>query len=335
MNELDLGKEKINRLIAKFSVPCVISMVVAALYNIVDQIFIGWSEAGAFGNAATNIVYPFTVLALGLALLIGDGAASGFSIALGMNEKKSAEKFVGNGLAVLVSVSVILCIIGFIFRKGILSLFGANPAEELCYQYAADYFFVICAGLPFYMIGQGLNGSIRADGSPKYAMSCTLSGAIANLILDPVFIFMFGMGVKGAAIATVIGQIITFGMSVTYLFRPKQFKISRESLCLDLKVISKIASVGMASLLVQLSIVIIIAVHKRSESVFLIDFFIMNTSFLYILRLIFFQSISDCFYTIRLFDAFRFQSRFAASNQARFGFCTNLLHIVYRVPVCL
>ena len=263
MNELDLGKEKINRLIAKFSVPSVISMVVAALYNIVDQIFIGWSEAGAFGNAATNIVYPFTVLALGLALLIGDGAASGFSIALGMNEKKSAERFVGNGLAVLVSVSVILCIIGFIFRKGILSLFGANPAEELCYQYAEDYFFVICAGLPFYMIGQGLNGSIRADGSPKYAMSCTLSGAIANLILDPVFIFMFGMGVKGAAIATVIGQIITFSMSVTYLFRPKLFKISRESLCLDLKVISKITSVGMASLIVQLSIVIIIAVNNN------------------------------------------------------------------------
>jgi len=113
VNELDLGKEKINRLIVKFSVPCVISMVVAALYNIVDQIFIGWSEAGAFGNAATNIVYPFTVLALGLALLIGDGAASGFSIARGMNEKKRADKFVGNGLAVLVSISVIhltLCV---------------------------------------------------------------------------------------------------------------------------------------------------------------------------------------------------------------------------------
>lgn len=263
MNELDLGKEKINRLIVKFSVPCVISMVVAALYNIVDQIFIGWSEAGAFGNAATNIVYPFTVLALGLALLIGDGAASGFSIARGMNEKKRADKFVGNGLAVLVSISVILCIFGFVFRKNILSLFGANPEEELCYQYATDYFLVICAGLPFYMIGQGLNGSIRADGSPKYAMSCTLAGAIVNLILDPVFIFVFGMGVKGAAIATVIGQILTFGMSIAYLFRPKQFKISKVSVGLDLKVIGKIVTVGMASLIVQLSIVIIIAVNNN------------------------------------------------------------------------
>ena len=263
MNELDLGKEKITRLIAKFSIPCVISMVVAALYNIVDQIFIGWSEAGAFGNAATNIVYPFTVLALGLALLIGDGAASGFSISLGMNEKKRADKFVGNGLVVLVSVSVILCILGFVFRRNILSLFGANPKEELCYQYATDYFLVICAGLPFYMIGQGLNGSIRADGSPKYAMSCTLTGAIANLILDPLFIFVFGMGVKGAAIATVIGQILTFCMSIAYLFRSKQFKISKESVGLDLKVIGKIVTVGMASLIVQLSIVIIIAVNNN------------------------------------------------------------------------
>lgn len=261
--ELNLGEEKIGNLIRRFSIPCVISMVVAALYNIVDQIFIGWSEAGAFGNAATNIVYPFTVLALGLALLIGDGTASGFSIALGQQAQKKANKSIGNGLIMLIGISILLCSIGFVFRKSILAVFGADPAEELCYKYANDYYIVICTGLPFYMIGQGLNGSIRADGSPRYAMSCTLAGAIANLILDPLFIFGFGMGVRGAAIATVIGQILTFGMSIAYLMRAKHFRLSKYAASLDLHIIGKIISIGMASLIVQLSIVIIIAVNNN------------------------------------------------------------------------
>ena len=261
--ELNLGEEKIGNLIRRFSIPCVISMVVAALYNIVDQIFIGWSEAGAFGNAATNIVYPFTVLALGLALLIGDGTASGFSIALGQQAQKKANKSISNGLIMLIGISILLCSIGFVFRKSILAVFGADPAEELCYKYANDYYIVICTGLPFYMIGQGLNGSIRADGSPRYAMSCTLAGAIANLILDPLFIFGFGMGVRGAAIATVIGQILTFGMSIAYLMRAKHFRLSKYAASLDLHIIGKIISIGMASLIVQLSIVIIIAVNNN------------------------------------------------------------------------
>ena len=261
--ELNLGEEKIGNLIRRFSIPCVISMVVAALYNIVDQIFIGWSEAGAFGNAATNIVYPFTVLALGLALLIGDGTASGFSIALGQQAQKKANKSIGNGLIMLIGISILLCSIGFVFRKSILAVFGADPAEELCYKYANDYYIVICTGLPFYMIGQGLNGSIRADGSPRYAMSCTLAGAIANLILDPLFIFGLGMGVRGAAIATVIGQMLTFGMSIAYLMRAKHFRLSKYAASLDLHIIGKIISIGMASLIVQLSIVIIIAVNNN------------------------------------------------------------------------
>ena len=261
--ELNLGEEKIGNLIRRFSIPCVISMVVAALYNIVDQIFIGWSEAGAFGNAATNIVYPFTVLALGLALLIGDGTASCFSIALGQQAPKKANKSIGNGLIMLIGISILLCSIGFVFRKSILAVFGADPAEELCYKYANDYYIVICTGLPFYMIGQGLNGSIRADGSPRYAMSCTLAGAIANLILDPLFIFGLGMGVRGAAIATVIGQMLTFGMSIAYLMRAKHFRLSKYAARLDLHIIGKIISIGMASLIVQLSIVIIIAVNNN------------------------------------------------------------------------
>ena len=263
MKELNLGTENIGSLIKRFSIPCVISMVVAALYNIVDQIFIGWSEVGAYGNAATNIVYPFTVLALGLALLVGDGAAAGFSIALGKGDKKQANRNVGNGLMILICLSLILCVIGFICRTQILGLFGGNPDEAECYGYATDYFKIICAGIPFYMIGQGLNGSIRADGSPKFAMACTLAGAITNLIFDPVLIFGFNMGVKGAAIATIMGQILTFAMSVVYLSKSKNFTIGKEGIKLDGTTSASIVSVGMASLIVQLSIVIIIAVNNN------------------------------------------------------------------------
>jgi len=263
MKELDLGTGKIGSLVKRFSIPCVISMVVAALYNIVDQIFIGWSEAGAYGNAATNIVYPFTVFALGLALLVGDGAAAGFSIALGKGDKKQANKNVGNGLMILICLALILCAIGFICRTQILGLFGGNPDEAECYGYATDYFKIICAGIPFYMMGQGLNGSIRADGSPKFAMACTLAGAIINLIFDPVLIFGFNMGVKGAAIATIMGQILTFAMSIIYLSKAKNFKIDKDGLMLDGKTSASIVSVGMASLIVQLSIVIIIAVNNN------------------------------------------------------------------------
>lgn len=263
MNELNLGTGKIGGLIRKFSIPCVISMVVAALYNIVDQIFIGWSEAGAYGNAATNIVYPFTVLALGLALLIGDGAAAQFSIALGKNDTKQANKDIGNGFVILIRLAVVLCIIGLLCRTQVLALFGGNPEEVECYQYATDYYKIICIGIPFYIIGQGLNGSIRADGSPKFAMACTLAGAITNLTLDPVFIFGFRMGVKGAAIATILGQIVTFVMSIWYLTRSKNFRINREAVKMDLSTGGRIVSVGMASLIVQLSIVVIIAVNNN------------------------------------------------------------------------
>ena len=263
MKNYDLGSEKIGRLVRHFAVPCVISMLVAALYNIVDQIFIGWSRAGAFGNAATNIVYPFTVLALGLALLVGDGSAAMFSLALGEQDKEKADKCVGTGFSFLVILSVLLCALGFLFKNQILAVFGANPDEKLCYDFANEYFTVICMGLPFYMIGQGLNGAIRADGSPKFAMTCTLVGAVSNIILDPVFIFVFGMGVKGAAIATVIGQILTFAMSIFYIFRSKNFRLSLKCLKPDFILLARISMIGMASLIVQLSIVIVIAVNNN------------------------------------------------------------------------
>ena len=263
MKELDLGKEKISKLIKKFAIPCVISMIVAALYNIVDQIFIGWSEAGAFGNAATNIVYPFTVISLAFALLIGDGSAALFSLSLGAKDKEKANKSIGNGLILLIFISIILTVIGLVLNKQILSLFGGNPSEVECYQYAKDYLRIICYGLPFYIIGQGLNASIRNDGSPKYAMFATIVGAISNIILDPIFIFVFKMGVKGAAIATIIGQILTFIISILYLKKSKQFKVDKESVKLDKGICTKAISLGLASLITQLAIVIIIAVANN------------------------------------------------------------------------
>ena len=158
---------------------------------------------------------------------------------------------------ILFCLALGLCAIGFICQTQILGLFGGNPAEAECYGYATDYFKIICADIPFYMIGQGLNGSIRADGSPKFAMACTLAGAITNLI------FGFNMGVKGAAIATIMGQILTFAMSVIYLSKAKNFTIGKEVIKLDGKTSASIVSVGMASLIVQLSIVIIIAVNNN------------------------------------------------------------------------
>ena len=263
MKESFLATEKTSRLIRKFAIPCCISMVVAALYNIVDQVYIGWSAAGANGNAATNIVYPFTVIALALALLAGDGAAASFSLFQGSREERKANKCIGNGLVMLIIFSIVLLAAGLIFQKQITGLFGANPAEELCYQYAQDYYFWICLGLPFYIIGQGMNASIRADSSPRFAMAATLAGSIANIILDPVFIFALKMEVKGAAIATVIGQIVTFTMSVIYLTRSKSFKITRDSMVLSKTIVSKELAIGLASLIIQLAIVAIITVANN------------------------------------------------------------------------
>lgn len=263
MEKLDLEKEKVSKLIKKFAIPCVISMVVAALYNIVDQIFIGWSEAGAFGNAATNIVYPFTVISLAFALLIGDGAAALFNLSLGAKDSDTANKSIGNGLIYLIIISIILTTIGLIFNKQILALFGGNPNEKECYQYAIDYLRIICYGLPFYIIGQGLNASIRSDGNPKYAMFATIIGAITNIILDPIFIFVLKIGVKGAAIATVIGQILTFIVSILYFKKSKLFKINKKYMKLKFSIFKKIISLGLASLITQLAIVIIIAVANN------------------------------------------------------------------------
>lgn len=256
LKNYDLGKEKISKLLLNFSIPCIISMLVGALYNIVDQIFIGWG-VGYLGNTATNIVYPFTVIALALALLLGDGASALFSLSLGSKDDKKVSKSIGNAVVTLVLVSLVLTIFGFVFKSNILKLFGVTEAS---FDFANDYLTIILIGIPFYVIGQGLNGIIRADGSPRYAMIATLSGAILNIILDPIAIFALGMGIKGAAIATIVGQIITFIFTVLYFRKSKKFKLSKDSLKPDKEVIKREALLGVSSFITQISIVLVIAV---------------------------------------------------------------------------
>lgn len=256
LKNYDLGKEKISKLLLNFSIPCIISMLVGALYNIVDQIFIGWG-VGYLGNTATNIVYPFTVIALSLALLFGDGASALFSLSLGSKDDKKVSKSIGNAVITLVLVSLVLTLFGFIFKGNILKLFGVTEAS---FDFANDYLTVILIGIPFYVIGQGLNGIIRADGSPRYAMIATLSGAILNIILDPIAIFALGMGIKGAAIATIVGQIVTFILTVLYFRKSKKFKLSKDSLKPNKEVIKREALLGVSSFITQISIVLVIAV---------------------------------------------------------------------------
>lgn len=205
--------EPIGRLIAKFAIPCVISLLVNSLYNIVDQIFIGWG-VGYLGNGATNVVFPITIIALALSLMIGDGGAAYLSLKLGEGNIEQAKKGVGNAVTMVTVVSIVLLVVFLIWIDPILTLFGAT---DVLRPYALEYGTVIGIGLPFMMIPAALNSMIRADGSPKYAMFSMALGAVINTVFDPIFIFVFHMGVRGAAIATVMGQVATFLVSVFYL----------------------------------------------------------------------------------------------------------------------
>ena len=198
-----LGTEKIGKLIRKFSIPCIISMLVNSLYNIVDQIFIG-RGVGYLGNGATNIVFPLSMIALALSLMLGDGASAYLSLKLGEKKNKEAAKGVGNGIMMSVIISLIFCIITLVFLPQLLNIFGCTDALR---EYALSYGKIIAIGFPFMMIGTTLNSIIRADGSPKFSMISMVSGAVLNTILDPIFIFVFKMGVEGAAIATIISQL--------------------------------------------------------------------------------------------------------------------------------
>lgn len=259
MKNLDLGRERIGKLLISFSVPCIISMLVGALYNIVDQIFIG-NGVGYLGNAATNVVYPFTVVALSMALLIGDGTSALFSLNLGKKDYDRANKGVGNSIICMVITSIFITLLGFTCCEEILKAFGVTSGT---YGYAKDYYQVILVGMPFYILSSGLNGIIRADGSPKFAMFATLIGAILNIILDPIAIFVLDLGVKGAAIATIVGQIISCLVTLAYFFKPKKVKLSLSAFRLDKKICKQIIMLGISSFITQISIVIVIAVANN------------------------------------------------------------------------
>ena len=214
-----LGTEPVGRLMKGYAVPCIISLLVGALYNIVDQIFIAnASYLGSYGNAANTVVFPLTVVALAIAVMVGDGCCAYVSMALGRGEPEKAKRSVGNAVVLTLAASLVLTAVYLLFADGIIAMFGGTVNEET-FRQSREYFFYITLGIPFYMFGQAMNPIIRADGSPKFAMVSTLTGAVINIILDPIFIFGFRWGMMGAAVATVIGQAATAVLAAWYLLR--------------------------------------------------------------------------------------------------------------------
>lgn len=251
--------EPIGRLIVKFAVPSVIALLVNSLYNIVDQIFIGWG-VGYLGNGATNIVFPITIIALALSMMIGNGGAAYLSLKMGEGEVETAKKGVGNAVTLVTIVSILLAVIFLVWIDPILTLFGAT---DVLRPFALEYGFIIGAGLPFMMISAAINSMIRADGSPKYAMLSMVIGTIINVILDPVFIFVFQMGVKGAAIATIIGQVASFVVSVLYMPHFKSVQLHKSSFAPCAKVSVNIVIFGLSSFITQFAITIVMALTNN------------------------------------------------------------------------
>ena len=254
-----LGTEKIGKLIRKFSIPCIISMLVNSLYNIVDQIYIG-QGVGYLGNGATNIVFPIVMISLAFSLMLGDGSSAYLSLKLGEKKKKDAELGIGNGIMLSVIVSIIFCAITLAFLPQLLNLFGCTANLK---DYAIAYGRIIAIGLPFSMIGTTLNSIIRADGSPKYSMMSMVSGAILNTILDPVFIFVFNKGVEGAAMSTLVSQVLTFVLNIVYIRKFKSIKLTKESLKLKANVCKKIATLGISSFITEMSIVCVMTAENN------------------------------------------------------------------------
>ena len=252
MKELNLGKDKINKLILSFSIPCVISMLINSIYNIVDQIFIG-KGVGTLGNAATNVIFPLIIIFNAVAGLIGNGAAANLSLKLGEKNKKAAAKSIGQAVSLTIILSIVISGIAYIFLPQLVYLFGCT---ESVYKYAVNYGRIIVIGAPFMLIYLSFSSIIRADGSPKYSMIMLVIGAIINIILDPIFIFGFDMGVKGGALATIIGQIVSFVIAIIYLFKIKSVKLTRNDFKLD-KDVFRILALGISSFITQATILVL------------------------------------------------------------------------------
>lgn len=250
--------------IRKYSVPCILSLLVGSLYNIVDQIFIATTPGlGANGNAATNAVFPLTVLALAVATWIGDGACTKISISLGSGEEKPAGKAAGNAIVLSLLCGFLLLAVYLLFSDFWLVLFGAG-VSEITMNLASEYFFWICIGLPVYLFSQAMNPVIRADGSPAFAMICILAGALTNVVLDPLFLFVFKMGISGAAIATILGQLVSSLISLVRILNFRQIELKARDLILSNRILSDMARYGFSSFLTQFSLVISMAAANTS-----------------------------------------------------------------------
>lgn len=254
-----LGTEHIGKLMQKYAIPCVISLLVGALYNIVDQIFIANATyLGSYGNAANTVVFPLTVVALAIGVMIGDGCCAFVSISLGQNTLQKAKRSVGNAVVMCIISSLFLTALYLIFANQILAMFGGTINEQTFYH-SQQYFFYITLGIPFYMFGQAMNPIIRADGNPKFAMIATLTGALLNIILDPVFIFCFHWGMMGAAVATVAGQIVTAVLSIWYLCNMRIIRPERTDFHLSKSICTRTLTLGATSFLSQISLVLAMA----------------------------------------------------------------------------
>lgn len=253
-----LATEKVGALLRKFAVPCIFSLIISCLYNIVDQIFVG-NGVGYLGNAATGIIFPITVVGWGASLLFGDGAAAWLSVSFGRNETRDIPISVGNSILCSFLSGVFIAAIGYLAGDGLLRLIGATDANL---SLAHDYGFIIYTMMPLALVQNTLASIIRADGSPRYAMGAMLIGAVINIIGDPTAIFVLRMGIKGAAYATILGQFVSFLICALYLRKSKTFKLSLKSFCPNWGILKRIMALGTSSFLTQLSIVVITVINN-------------------------------------------------------------------------
>lgn len=252
MDNKDLSKDNISKLLIAFAIPCVISMLINSVYNIVDQIFIG-KGVGTFGNAATNVIFPLVIMFNAVAGLIGNGAAANLSLKLGEGKKDEAKKCIGSAITLVIIVSIVLSILCYIFLPNLIMAFGCT---ENVYNYALDYGKIVIIGAPFMIIYSALSSIIRADGDPKYSMILLVVGAIINIILDPIFIFGFNMGVKGGALATIIGQFVSFILSLIYIPKIKSVKLEKNDFIPN-KVVFRVLALGLSSFITQMTILVL------------------------------------------------------------------------------
>ena len=249
-----LGEEKISKLLIKFSIPCILSLLISALYNIVDQIFVGNSELGYLGNAATGIVFPILIIAQAFAWCIGDGSAAYLSICQGKKDTQNSHRCIGTGITITLILSVIMLALCAVWKEPLLRLFGAS---DQTIGMAMEYFTIVLCFFPAFMLMNMMNAVIRADGSPAVSMASMSLGAILNIILDPIFICALNWGIAGAAWATVIGQTFSFLVSVLYFFRTKSFRLTKDSFVPHFKIFSNALKLGASSFITQMSIVVI------------------------------------------------------------------------------